>query len=175
MSPLGQFALCAPETLNWFTHTPAGEPALMKPTPSRTGSAAPAGYSGTPLSKKLGFTDTTRLHVLGDSVDYEALVGPVPEGLVRQRTLTTSVTLVHLFVTQRRDLAAHLGALRAKLDPAVPVWVSWPKKSSKVVSDVSEDTIREVALPLGFVDIKVCAVSEVWSGLKLSVRKELRL
>jgi hypothetical protein len=77
-------------------------------------------------------------------------------------------------VTRKADLRKSLQSLRKKLRSDVPVWVSWPKKSSKVATDVTEDTIREVALPLGFVDIKVCAVSDVWSGLKLVVRKELR-
>lgn len=134
----------------------------------------PAGYSGTPLPRKLGFKDTTHLVVLGEPEGYAAMLGPVPEGLVRQAAPTKATTIVHVFVTARRDLERHLGALRRKLDPAASVWVSWPKKASKVPTDITEDTIREVALPLGFVDIKVCAVSEVWSGLKLVVRKELR-
>ena len=78
------------------------------------------------------------------------------------------------FVTRKDDLARHLVLLRKKLTTGVPIWVSWPKKSAKVPTDVTEGTIREVALPLGYVDIKVCAVSEVWSGLKLVVRKEHR-
>jgi hypothetical protein len=134
----------------------------------------PAGYSGTPLPKKLGFKDTTRLVVLGEPPDYAALLGAVPPGLERQRSLTKTTNLVHVFVTRREELARHLGTLRSTLAPDVPVWVSWPKKASKVPTDITEDTIREVALPLGFVDIKVCAVSEVWSGLKLAVRKALR-
>lgn len=134
----------------------------------------PAGYSGTPLPKKLGFKDSTRLVVLGEPDDYAALLGPVPAGLERQGAVTRTTNLVHVFVTRRRELADHLDTLRARLDPDAAVWVSWPKKSSKVPTEVTEDTIREVALPLGFVDIKVCAVSEVWSGLKLTVRKELR-
>ena len=79
-----------------------------------------------------------------------------------------------MFATERKSLLERLKSLRAKHGEAVPVWVSWPKKSAKVPTDITEDTIREVALPLGYVDIKVCAVSEVWSGLKLVVRKELR-
>jgi hypothetical protein len=81
---------------------------------------------------------------------------------------------VHLFVTRRAAMKKHLDALRRQLAPAGFVWVSWPKKSSGVATDITEDTIREVALPLGFVDIKVCAVSEVWSGLKLVIRKSER-
>jgi len=134
----------------------------------------PAGYSGTPLPTKLGLKDTTRLVVLDEPEEYTALVGPLPPGLERQSAPTNSTTLVHVFVTRRQQLARHLEALRSKLSSEAAVWVSWPKKSSKVPTEVTEDTIREVALPLGFVDVKVCAVSEVWSGLKLTVRKELR-
>lgn len=133
-----------------------------------------AGYSGTPLQKKLGLTEHTRLVVLGGPGDYGALLGALPAGLQRDRAIGPSTTLIHLFVTQRQDLDTQLRSLRAKLGPEAAIWVSWPKKSSKVPSEVTEDTIREVALPLGLVDIKVCAVSEVWSGLKLVVRKELR-
>ncbi len=84
------------------------------------------------------------------------------------------IDFAHLFVTLREDLAEHLSALRKGLPSEAALWVSWPKKASKVPSTVTEDLIRELALPLGFVDIKVCAVSAVWSGLKLVVRKELR-
>lgn len=134
----------------------------------------PSGYSGTPLPKKLGFRDTTRLVVLGEPEEYPALVGPRPAGMEQQRSVTKTTNLVHVFVVKRQELVLHLGTLRTKLPPDAAIWVSWPKKSSKVPTDVTEDTIREVALPLGFVDIKVCAVSEVWSGLKLVVRKALR-
>lgn len=132
------------------------------------------GYSGTPLPKKLGLKDNTRLVVLNEPEEYRALLGPLPHGLEKQNTLSRSTNLVHVFVTQRQELARHLATLRSTLNPEAVVWVSWPKKSSKVPSEVTEDTIRELALPLGWVDIKVCAVSEVWSGLKLTVRKELR-
>lgn len=134
----------------------------------------PAGYSATPLAKKLGFRDDTRLVVVGEPEDYAALLGALPAGLVRQSTPTKSTTLVHLFVTRRQELVDHLAALRAELAPDAAVWVSWPKKASKVPTEVTEDVIRQVALPLGFVDIKVCAVSQIWSGLKLTLRKDLR-
>jgi hypothetical protein len=134
----------------------------------------PAGYSGTPLPKKLGLTDRTRLVVLAEPQEYEALLGSLPAGLTRQRDITATTNVVHVFVTDRLTLARQLKALRAALIPEAAIWVSWPKKSSKVPTDVTEDVIREVALPLGFVDIKVCAVSDVWSALKLTVRKTLR-
>ncbi|WP_164886977.1 DUF3052 family protein [Piscinibacter defluvii] len=134
----------------------------------------PVGYSGTPLLKKLGLKETTRLVVINEPAEYAALLGPLPKGLERQSAPSKTTNLVHVFVTKRQELARSLAALRSKLNADAAVWISWPKKSSKVPSEVTEDTIREIALPLGFVDIKVCAVSEVWSGLKLTVRKELR-
>jgi hypothetical protein len=134
----------------------------------------PAGYSGTPLVKKLGFTSATRLVVLDEPDEYGALLGELPPGLQRQPQSTATTTHVHVFVTERAVLAAALKRLRSSLGPEAVIWVSWPKKSSKVPTTVTEDVIRELALPLGLVDIKVCAVSEVWSGLKLVVRKALR-
>ncbi len=132
------------------------------------------GYSGTPLIRKLGLKETTRLVVLNEPPEYTELLGTLPPGLQKQRSPSKTTDIVHVFVTKRQELARHLAALRSKLNTDAAIWVSWPKKSSKVFSEVTEDTIRELALPLGFVDIKVCAVSEVWSGLKLTVRKELR-
>jgi hypothetical protein len=136
--------------------------------------APPAGYSGTPLAKKLGYKPLTRAVLVGAPQGYAAMVEPLPEGVVFERAPTTKTDLVHVFVTERAVLARSLKSLRTTLRPDAAIWVSWPKKASKVATDITEDVIREVALPLGFVDIKVCAVSEVWSGLKLVVRKELR-
>ena len=82
--------------------------------------------------------------------------------------------VVHVFTDRRAELQAQLDSARGRIAPAAALWVSWPKKASKVPTDITEDTIRELALPIGFVDVKVCAVSEVWSGLKLVIRKELR-
>ena len=135
---------------------------------------AVVGYSGTPLARKLGFKALTHAFVSGAPDDYESLLQPLPEGVVFERAAGPTTDIAHLFVTRREDLAKQLSALRSKLGPAAALWVSWPKKASKVPTTVTEDVIRELALPLGFVDIKVCAVSEVWSGLKLVVRKELR-
>lgn len=135
----------------------------------------PAGYSGTPLLKKLGMTGGTRLCVIGEPAEYASLLGPLPDGLERLAQSTKAATLVHVFATERAELAKVLRKLRTQLNPDAAVWVSWPKKASKVPTTITEDVIRELALPLGFVDIKVCAVSDVWSGLKLVVRKELRV
>jgi len=133
-----------------------------------------AGYSGTPLAKKLGIVAGTRIFLSGAPKNYLALVAPVPEGARIVRKIDDATDVVHLFATERARLAALLRSTLAKMRPDAAIWVSWPKKSSKVPTDITEDTIRELALPMGLVDIKVCAVDEVWSGLKLVVRKENR-
>ena len=132
------------------------------------------GYSGTPLPRKLGISEGTRLCPIGAPDDYLALLGPLPPGVQVQRRVGAGTAIVHLFSTERVDLEARLAKLRNRIDPAAAVWVSWPKKSSGVTTTVTEDVIRAVALPLGFVDVKVCAVSDMWSALKLVIRKELR-
>ena len=132
------------------------------------------GYSGTPLAKKLGIADAMRVCAKGAPGDYADWLAPLPPGVVVSSRLAKDTALVHVFHRERSALAADLEALRGQLAPEVPVWVSWPRKAAKVATDITEDVIREIALPLGFVDVKVCAVSEVWSGLKLVVRKALR-
>lgn len=133
-----------------------------------------AGYSGTPLFKKLGIKDSDRVLLVDAPANYSSLVAPLPPGVLFVNQDYATVALAHIFVTQREALAKLLGELRAQLNVEAALWVSWPKKASKLPTTITEDTIRELALPLGFVDIKVCAVTEVWSGLKLVVRKELR-
>ena len=132
------------------------------------------GYSGKPLAAKLGIKAGSEIYLAGPPEDYLQLIAPLPDGAEVSSKLSKKTSLVHLFTSRKSELARALQSYRAKLDPNAVVWISWPKKSSKVPTDISEDTVREVALPLGFVDIKVCAVTEVWSGLKLVVRKELR-
>ena len=132
------------------------------------------GYSGTPLSKKLGLKPPMTLAAIGAPADYPEWLAPLPEGVRITSRAGAAPVAVHLFVTRRAELGKRLMALRKDLEPSGFVWVSWPKKSSGVATDITEDTIREVALPLGFVDIKVCAVSDVWSGLKLVIRKSER-
>ncbi len=136
--------------------------------------AAYAGYSGTPLAKKLGIVQGSRVLCIGAPEEYERLLKPLPEGVVFTDRFERDVDLVHVFVTEQWDLVERLATLRSALNAETPVWVSWPKKASKVPTTVTEDTIRDAALPIGYVDIKVCAISEVWSGLKLVVRKALR-
>lgn len=132
------------------------------------------GYSGTPLSKKLGISTGQRVLVVDCPVPYPAIVADLPAEVTLVTRANGTVDLVHLFATERRAVQQHLLALRSTLRPDAVIWVSWPKKASKVSTDITEDTIRAVALPLGLVDVKVCAVTDVWSGLKLVVRKALR-
>ena len=133
-----------------------------------------AGYSGTPLARKLGVRPNERLIALNAPDNYQRLLEGLPDGVAVTNRLTANASFVHLFVKQRSDLARQLVMLRTKLDDAGILWVSWPKKAAKVETDITEDTIRDLALPLGFVDVKVCAVDETWSGLKLMVRRENR-
>ncbi|MEK8032160.1 DUF3052 domain-containing protein [Ideonella sp. DXS29W] len=114
------------------------------------------------------------VHVESAPEGYRDWLAPTPAGLVWAPRPDAEVAWVHLFATQRQVLADRLRQYRDALQPDATVWVSWPKKSSKVSTDITEDVIREVALPLGWVDVKVCAVSDIWSGLKLVVRKSLR-
>lgn len=138
-------------------------------------SASPAaGYSGTPLTKKLGIKPGTRLCALHAPPHYAELLAPLPEGVPINTAFTPDADLVHLFVTLRIDLERELARLRPIIRTDAMIWVSWPKKASKVATDIGEDTIRAVALPMGLVDVKVCAVDAVWSGLKLVIRKALR-
>lgn len=144
------------------------------PAPGRDVTAAAPGYSGTPLARKLGIAPAAEVMVIGAPHEYPQWLAPLPASVSFSGRASEKTTIVHLFLTERSELARHLERLRGSLDPDVPIWVSWPKKASKVATTITEDVIREVALPLGYVDVKVCAVSDVWSGLKLVVRKELR-
>ncbi len=147
----------------------------MPRSPGDVGGGGPlAGYSGRPLAAKLGVREGTRLLALAAPTGYRGWLAPVPEGAALARRLDRSVDLVHLFVIERAELARRLRDLRGRIRPDAAIWVSWPKKASGVATTVTEDVVRELALPLGLVDVKVCAVTEVWSGLKLMIRKELR-
>jgi len=132
------------------------------------------GYSGTPLAAKLGLKAPLTLVTLGAPREYATWLEELPEGVRLVAKSKGSVQAAHMFVTKQAEMGKHLATLRKSLEPAGFVWVSWPKKASKVATDITEQTIRDVALPMGFVDIKVCAVSEVWSGLKLVIRKSER-
>ena len=125
-----------------------------------------AGYSGTPLPKKLGMLPGTVVYFDGGSLDISSIT--------RASRVGKDVDVVHLFTKSAAELSKKLSDYRKRLRDDATVWVSWPKKSSKVPTDITEDVIREICLPMGWVDVKVCAVDDVWSGLKLVVRKHLR-
>ena len=135
---------------------------------------SPAGYSGTPLAKKLGIGTGARVWLAQAPANYKTLVAPLPDGVTFVAKASNTTDVAHVFTSTRKELEKTLRSLRGALKPDAAIWVSWPKKASKVATDITEDVIRDVALPMGFVDIKVCAVDETWSGLKLVVRKVLR-
>lgn len=133
-----------------------------------------AGYAGTPLAKKLGLEAGRTLCLIDAPESYRDLFDPWPEGIVVVPRPSLKVDIVHAFATSRAKLAACLPKCRKALRDDAVVWISWPKKAAKLATDISEDVVRELALPLGFVDIKVCAVDTTWSGLKLVVRRQNR-
>ena len=132
------------------------------------------GYSGTPLAQKLGIKPGHKVATIGAPAGYRNLLAPLPESVSFTTEIAAEAPFVHLFVRERKTLEKELKRLRRLLADAGVLWVSWPKKSSGVATDITEDSIREVCLPLGFVDVKVCAVDETWSGLKLMIRRENR-
>jgi hypothetical protein len=133
-----------------------------------------AGYSGTPLARKLGLREGMRVAVLDGPAEYASLF---PEGLPPlsfQDAGAAPLDVVHLFVTEAAGLPSRLTGLRGAIAPAGMIWVSWPKRVSGVPTDVTEDVVRRAALAAGLVDVKVCAVDAVWSGLKLVIRRRDR-
>jgi hypothetical protein len=133
-----------------------------------------SGYSGTPLATKLGIKPGSRVFVSNAPKEYRLLVRPLPEGTRIVSVLDESVDLIHAFRTKTQELDRFLQATVKEMRSDAAIWLSWPKQASGVPTDVTEDTIRAVGLPLGLVDIKVCAIDDVWSGLKLVIRKEKR-
>lgn len=135
-----------------------------------------AGYSGTPLVRKLGLKDGQRVVLLGSfgAEEYRALLRPDAPAIRIALDLSDGAEVVHIFTSSRAELATWLTQAIGAITLDGMIWVSWPKKASKLPSDVTEDTVRALCLPLGLVDVKVCAVDAVWSGLKLVIRKELR-
>jgi hypothetical protein len=131
---------------------------------------APAGYSGKPLWQKLGMKAGQRLYVADAPADLPKLLADAPTGVARLARLAP-FDIAILFVTSREGLVAALARALGKLAPGGMIWVAWPKKASGVATDVTEDTVRDVALPLGIVDVKVCAIDATWSGLKLLRRR----
>jgi hypothetical protein len=153
--------------------------------------AQPAGYSGTPLPKKLGIKPGARVGLAGAPDGFGALLEPLPDGArveasapaagaagaVLPRTGlpgTGPFDVIVFFTAEQAELAGRLSELRARMAPAAGLWIAWPKRASRVPTDMTEDVIREIALPTGLVDNKVCAIDQVWSGLRLVIRRELR-
>ena len=136
--------------------------------------SATAGYSGTPISKKLGMKPSLHVFLIGAPRGFRALLKPLPDGVTFSTDSEPPHTFVHLFARSLDDLD-RLRTLREELEPEGTIWVSWPKQSSGVKSDVTENAIRDAALPLGLVDVKVCAVDATWSALKLVIRKSERV
>ena len=130
-----------------------------------------AGYSGTPLPKKLGIKDGHRVAAIDAPPDFAALV----DGVELATTLRGTFDVIVFFTTERATLEKRLDALRRAMRPNTGLWIAWPKKAAKVPTDMTEDVVREVALPTGLVDNKVCAIDDVWSGLRLVIRVELRV
>jgi hypothetical protein len=133
-----------------------------------------AGYSGTPLAKKLGIKAETVLRAVNAPADYAALLAPLPENVTLAQNDAKDLDVVHLFTKTRSELIKLVDRYKSRIKQNGAIWVSWPKKSSGIPSEITEDTVREIALPQGLVDIKVCAVDDTWSGLKLVIRKENR-
>ncbi len=132
------------------------------------------GYSGTPLFKKLGIKPGFRIKVWNPPMEYERLVLNLPDDVKISQRFRSKIDLWHLFTKSRRELEEQLAIAASQINQDAMIWVSWPKKASGVASEVSEDTIRQICLPMGLVDVKVCAVDDVWSGLKLVIRKSNR-
>ncbi len=135
-----------------------------------------AGYSGTPLVQKLGIKEGHAVALANAARNVEELLGALPPGVTLRRGLRSAIQfdVILLFVTSRRDLVACFEAARARMAPACGLWCCWPKKSSGVATDLTEDVIRELALASGLVDNKVCAIDETWSGLRIVIRTEDR-
>ena len=133
-----------------------------------------AGYSGTPLPQKLGIKPGLKVVTINAPTNYRRLVGTIPENVMFSERLKAHSGFVHVFTKKSSELKKTLSLLRGKIADTATVWVSWPKKSSGVPADVTEDVVRAVAIPLGFVDVKVCAIDQTWSGLKLMIRRENR-
>jgi hypothetical protein len=133
-----------------------------------------SGYSGTPLAQKLGIRAGSRLYLEAAPSNYSELLAPLPADVQSVPHIDARTDIIHLFATRRTELRTLLRATRQAMRPDAILWVSWPKRAARVPTDITEDVIRELALPMDLVDIKVCAVDATWSGLKLMVRRARR-
>lgn len=133
-----------------------------------------AGYSGTPLPKKLGIVEGTTFAVRNAPDDFAETLGDLPPDATWRRRVRPGIDTVLAFHTSRTALVRDWPSLTAAVAPTGTVWVAWPKKASKVPTDITEDVLRDELLPTGWVDVKVCAIDETWSGLRFALRRELR-
>ena len=134
-----------------------------------------AGYSGTPLAKKLGIKEGFVVLTVNAPDDLEQLLVPLPDGVTLSDRSAADIDIVHIFTNSRDELFRKLAECARMIKQNGAIWVSWYKKAAKLPTEITEDTIREAAFPLGLVDIKVCAVDDKWSGLKLVIRRENRI
>lgn len=134
----------------------------------------PAGYSGTPLARKLGIAEGAAVSTIDPPDDLDELLAPIPDGVTFRSTLRGRADVVVFFTVSRRKLERRIDAAGRTIFPHGGLWIAWPKRASKVETDMTEDVVREIALPLGLVDNKVCAIDDTWSGLRLVWRRELR-
>jgi hypothetical protein len=148
--------------------------ALANPLPPCYKPLTMAGYSRTPLAQKLGIKPGSSVVVMNEPPGYRNLLGDAAKTVSFSKRAANGAQFVHFFTKRRDELHEELRELRGQIAHHAAVWISWPKKSAGIATDVTEDVIRAVALPMDFVDVKVCAVDEVWSGLKLMIRKECR-
>jgi hypothetical protein len=133
-----------------------------------------AGYSGTPLAKKLGIAAETKVHLINEPSTFRADLEPLPPGVTFKPSLRGPLDVVVFFTTAQTELLRRWDKVTAAMMKAGAVWIGWPKKASKVPTDITEDELRRLLLPTGLVDVKVCAIDDTWSGLKFVLRKELR-
>ena len=130
----------------------------------------PSGYSGTPLAKKLGIKAGFKIRLIHQPDHYFDLFSDMPDGITEVMDKKVKKNLIHYFTMSAAELTRDLSSLRSEIEPDGMIWVSWPKKAAKIKTDVTEDVIRDLALSIGLVDVKVCAIDEIWSGLKLVIR-----
>jgi hypothetical protein len=129
-----------------------------------------AGYSGTPLPRKLGIKEGARVAFSGAPAGFDRTLGDLPTDVQVKRAVRGPLDVIVVFITRRAELERRIGRLTKAMEPAAGLWIAWPKRASKVPTDVTEDVIREIGLAAGLVDNKVCAVDDVWSGLRLVIR-----
>ena len=134
-----------------------------------------AGYSGTPLAKKLGIKEGFVVYTIDPPANFHASIEPLPPHVQISPPAIAAADIIHLFTNTRNDLFAGLARCRGLIKQNGSIWVSWYKKAAKLPTEITEDIIRDAALPLGLVDVKVCAIDEKWSGLKLVIRRENRV